>query len=204
VRAEALGWLARPQQLAALIGADDDSLAPLSTLPRPSATVYVHVGDSPVADVEELGPVLVDRLADLLGHARISLKPVIDLREGRSVDGYPHPDDVRERCLLRTGGDRFPHSTGSGRTVDVDHPTPYDPGGPPGQTGDHNALPLKRRHHRAKTHLGYHVTPLGPDRWAWRTPHGLTRLVDPAGTHRISLGEEYLYRTRFASGHRSD
>jgi hypothetical protein len=199
LRAEAFGWLARPQQLAALFGDHDGDhagehadLAGLATLPRPETTLYVHVGDSPVAEVEQLGPVLLDRLAELLGHTRITLRPVIDLHHGRAIDGYAHPDDVRERCFLRTGGDRFPHSTGSTRAVDLDHPIPYDPGGPPGQTGDHNALPLKRRHHRAKTHLGYHVTPLGPDAWTWRTPHGLARLVDRTGTHRISLAEEYL------------
>jgi len=81
----------------------------------------VHVGDGPVAEVERLGPLLLERLAELLGHTRITLRPVIDLREGRCVTGYAHPDDVRERCLLRTGGDRFPYSTRSGRDVDLDH-----------------------------------------------------------------------------------
>ncbi|SFC84929.1 protein of unknown function [Nocardioides terrae] len=198
LRAEAFGWLARPQELAGLIadstGDADEAATALAALPRPDATVYVHVGDGPVADVEQLGPLLVERLAELLGHTRITLRPVIDLHEGRSVTGYTHPADVRERCLLRTGGDRFPHSAGSGRNVDLDHPQPFDADGPPGQTGDHNALPLRRRHHRAKTHLGYVVTPLGPDRWTWRTPHCLTRLVDARGTHAVSLGEEYGYR----------
>jgi hypothetical protein len=209
LRAEALGLLARPHQLAALLrdhtggtGQTGDTDQPasdldaLTHLPRPEATLYIHLGDSPVAEVERLGPVLVDRLADLLGHARITLRPVIDLHHGRAINSYTHPADVRERSLLRTEGrgDRFPHSTGSTRSVDLDHPIPYQPDGPPGQTGDHNALPLRRRHHRAKTHRGYTVTPLGPDRWIWTTPHGLTRLVDHAGTHTISLGEGRLLK----------
>ncbi|HRD62840.1 MAG TPA: HNH endonuclease, partial [Nocardioides sp.] len=69
------------------------------------------------------------------------------------------------------------------RSVDFDHPDPYKPNGPPGQTGDHNAAPLGRRHHRAKTHLGYRVRQLGPGTYLWRTPHGLLRLVDRDGTH---------------------
>ena len=67
----------------------------------------------------------------------------------------------------------------------MDHPTAYDPTGPPGQTGDHNAAPLGRRHHRAKTHLPYHSRQLALGRYLWRTPHGLRRLVDNTGTHEL-------------------
>ncbi len=70
----------------------------------------------------------------------------------------------------------------------MDHPDPYDPHGPPGQTGDHNAAPLGSRHHRAKTHLGYR-TQLGLARYLWRTPHGLRRLVDDTGTHEIDTAQ---------------
>ena len=79
----------------------------------------------------------------------------------------------------------FPHATTISRTGDMDHPDPFDAHGPPGQTGDHNAAPLSRRHHRAKTHLAYRSRQLGPARYLWRSPHGLERLVDATGTHQL-------------------
>jgi hypothetical protein len=76
--------------------------------------------------------------------------------------------------------------TGVGRDrVDLDHSTPYQPQGPPGQTGDHNAAPLTRGRHRAKTHLGYRSVQIFPGVWLWRTPHGLWRVVHPGGTHVV-------------------
>ena len=45
--------------------------------------------------------------------------------------------------------------------------------------------PLGRRNHRAKTHLGYQVIQIDLNRYLWRTPHGLWRLVDESGTHRV-------------------
>ena len=71
----------------------------------------------------------------------------------------------------------------------MDHPEPYDPHGPPGQTGDHNAAPLGRGNHRAKTHLAYRARQLGLARYLWRTPGGLRRLVDATGTHEIDTAQ---------------
>ena len=151
----------------------------------------------PLARVEGLGPRLLDQVRDLLRrHTTITLTPVIDLHNGRSVNGYEHPTDVKKRTELRTTGDVFPHATGlftqHGRAPDHDHTTPYDRNGPPGQTGDHNDTPLSRHHHRAKTHLGYTVLQLGPDRWVWGTPHGLYRLVTGSGTTTITRAEYHL------------
>ncbi|MDZ5623254.1 hypothetical protein SFC88_20620 [Nocardioides sp. HM23] len=66
-------------------------------------------------------------------------------------------------------------------------PTPYDPGGPPGQTGDHNDAPLIRFHHRAKTHDRYTVDQLGLGAYRWVTRHGLARAVTPRGTKKVEL-----------------
>jgi hypothetical protein len=158
---------------------------------RQRAVLHVHLSEaalrqlSGVARVEELGPVLVDQLRRLLGHAELVVKPVIDLNTSRSVNGYEHPADVIERGLLRTTGDVFPHAGSQSRRLDNDHPNRFADTGPPGQTGDHNHAPLGRRHHRAKTHLGYRLHQLALGRYLWQTPHGLWRLVDPTGTHPI-------------------
>jgi hypothetical protein len=95
---------------------------------------------------------------------------------------------VKLRTRLRTVYDVFPHSSSraTGR-LDHDHATPYDPGGPPGQTGDHNDAPLTRYHHRAKTHDGYDVCQLALGAYRWVTPHGLARVVTPRGTKKVQL-----------------
>lgn len=190
LRAVALGWLARPHELAELVGvldeAGDGSRRPGR---RPSAVVHVHLHRATldtgvgVARVEEVGPMLLTQVRRLLGHARVTLRPVLDLARRVAVDAYEHPTSVRQRTELLVPADAFPHSTTLSRRRDLDHATPYDPGGPPGQTGDHNRAPLTRRHHRAKTHLGYSVEQLDATTFRWRTPHGLERLVDHTGTH---------------------
>jgi hypothetical protein len=82
----------------------------------------------------------------------------------------------------------FPYSprTATRNGVDFDHCAAYDPAGPPGQTGPHNTGPLRRRHHRWKTHGGYRCRQAGPGRYLWQTPHGLGLLVDHRGTHRLT------------------
>src|SRR5690606_21897605 len=99
---------------------------------RPRTCVYVHLTDTTLGDpgrhvarIEDHGPVLATQLTDLLRHAQVTLKPVIDLRETISVNAYEHPESLKERIWLLTGGDRAPHATGSsGRHLDYDHPTP--------------------------------------------------------------------------------
>jgi hypothetical protein len=203
LRAEAFGWLAHPDDVISLLngtyGLDDDQ--PHPSTPRPRVVLHAHLSqeaveaklggsaDGVVVRVEELGPMLLDSFLALTGRADLELKPVVDLTQGRSVNQYEHPADVQERGFLRTTGDVFPHAQRQSRSFDSDHPEPYDPHGPPGQTGDHNHAPLGRRSHRAKTHLGYRVWQLGPNRYLWRTPHGLWRVVDGAGTHAVDPEE---------------
>ncbi|MFW6868329.1 hypothetical protein ACOACQ_13125 [Nocardioides sp. CPCC 206347] len=208
-RAEAFAMLADPAAVLAFLRGEhptdtpetDEAPAAPTPSPAPVASVVVHVSAdaetgllNPVARVEGMGPMLLSQVRDLLRrYAKVTVTPVIDLHAGRSVNGYEHPTDVKTRTELRTIGDVFPHATGTftrtGRAPDHDHTVAYDKHGPPGQTGDHNDTPLRRHHHRAKTHAGYRVHQLGPDRWIWRTPHGLHRLVTTGGTTTITAGE---------------
>lgn len=210
-RAEAVELLSRPHEAAAFLDGLADNAAthrdPVPKRRRP-ATIVVQVdhdvlsGRVPgVARVEGIGPLLLEQVADLLRHRAVTVHPVIDLNVGRSVNGYEHPTACKDRTLLRTTRDVFPHSSGRGTgRLDHDHAMPYDPNGPPGQTGDHNDAPLNRRDHRAKTHLGYHVRQLGLGAYRWETPHGLVRVVTGRGTaiveplcsnDRKVLGEVY-------------
>ena len=205
LRAEAFGWLAHPERVLELLGSAEPTAAP--TPPRPRPVVHRHRTQAPrlrggVARGGAVGPLLLDQVRRLLAHAHVDLKPTIDLADAIRVNAYEHPEAVKERVHLRTVGEAFPHATRVSRRVDMDHPVEYDQNGPPGQTGDHNAAPVGRTHHRAKTHLGYRVRQLGPGDYVWRTPHGLHRRVDATGTHVIDAetGEELI---RSAGLHRA-
>lgn len=210
LRVQALLTLARPHDAAALLGeaAADPAAATETVAPAPSrrptrnAVVYVHLHEhvldgtaAGVARVEALGPHLLSQLRELLGDHEITLAPVIDLHHATAVTAYEHPTKVKLRTELRTSGDVFPCSSHlPGRRVDHDHAVPYDPLGPPGQTGDANDAPLTRRHHRVKTHQRYRLQQTGPGSYLWTTPHGLRRRVDHTGTHTTDLidGEWYV------------
>jgi hypothetical protein len=64
---------------------------------RPRAVVYIHLSEEALnaggARVEDVGPVLLNRLHALLGdHCTISMKPVIDLPAGHTpIDSYEIP-----------------------------------------------------------------------------------------------------------------
>jgi hypothetical protein len=162
-------------------------LSPLA----PKAVLYVHLHEAAilgvhgVARVEGFGPRTLSQLQSLLGRTQLRVQPVKDLSDRVRSTSYDHPESLRERVHLTTGGDYWPFATSTSRTVDLDHPIPYDATGPPGQTGSHNSGPLGRRHHRWKTHAGYRARQCGQGRYAWLTPHGLGFLVDHTGTRRI-------------------
>ncbi len=218
LRAIAFGWLARPAELLRLllehVIADDEEPegdpsratampadllealrgADLSAL-VPRSVLYVHLHETSilsadgVARVEGLGPMTLAGLHELLGRTAITIKPVIDLADRVTTTAYEHPEAVKERVHLITGGDYWPFATSTSRGADLDHVTPYfdpDQGGPSDQTGTHNSGPLSRTHHRWKTHAGYRATQSGHGRYVWMTPHGLAFLVDHRGTRPIS------------------
>ena len=211
LRAIALGWLARPAEVVQLLleaqGKSDelsratavpaDLLEALATAKperfRPRVDLHVHLSDlsiaglaAPIARVEGVGPLLAD--SQLFDGCRVRVTPVIDLNDRIAVDCYEHPTGLAQRVRLGFPGDYFPYAAGVpglAGAADLDHPTPYDADGPPGQTGTHNSGPLSRRHHRWKTHAGYTSRQSGRQRYVWRTPQGRHYLVDRRGTHRI-------------------
>ena len=171
----------------------DIDLTPLA----PKVVLHVHLheaalhGADGVARVEGFGPVTLARLTELLRGSVVKVQPVKDLSDRVRYTAYEHPESLRDQVHLVTGGDYWPWATSTSRTVDLDHPIPYDHGHddgrdpPPDQTGPHNSGPLGRRHHRWKTHAGYRSRQCGEGRYVWLTPHGLGFLVDHTGTHRI-------------------
>ena len=161
---------------------------------RGRGRLFVHLTDEAlrtregVARVEGVGPIDVRQLAEVLGHADVTVTPVLDLRQRRRSDAYEHPEVTKDHVWVQTGGDCFPFTprTATRDGVDFDHAIPYDDTGPPGQTGPHNSGPLRRRHHRTKTHGGYTTRVVGPGRHLWRTTYGQAYLVDHTGTTRLT------------------
>lgn len=161
---------------------------------RGRGRLFVHLTDAAlrsgrgVARIEGVGPIDVAQLAEVLGHADVTVTPVLDLSTRPRSDAYEHSEAVKDHVWSLAGGDVFPFSprTATRSDVDFDHSSPYDPTGPPGQTGPHNSGPLRRRHHRWKTHGGYRCRVAGPGRHLWQTPNNLTYLVDRSGTRRLS------------------
>jgi len=187
LEAKAIELLIDPRAAVAFLDGLD-----LPPAPRRAATVFVHLSQAAlaglpaVARVEDVGPLLLDQLSELLGRRDIALRPVIDLNHSHAVSGYEHPTAVKQRTVLRMIGDAFPHSSTGTARVDHDHCTPYHDVGPPGQTGDHNDAPLSRKHHRVKTHQpGWRLDQLALGAYRWVSPHGLGRMVTPSGTRRF-------------------
>ena len=161
---------------------------------RGRGRLFVHLTDEAlrtrtgIARIEGVGPIDVRQLHEVLGHADVTVTPVLDLRMRRRVDAYEHPEVVKDHVWTQTGGDCFPFTprTATRDGVDYDHAVPYDDTGPPGQTGPHNSGPLRRHHHRTKTHGGLTTRVVGPGRHLWQSPHGQAFLVDHTGTTRLT------------------
>ena len=161
----------------------------------PRAVLYIHLHEASllsmdgVTRVEGLGAHSMAQLRLLLAGRDVVVKPVIDLAERVRSTAYEHPESLKERVHLLTGGDYWPFATSTSRHVDYDHPIPYNPHGPPGQTSIHNSGPLGRRHHRWKTHAGFRARQSGLGRYAWLTPNGLGFIVDYDGTRQVTAEE---------------
>ena len=132
-RAAALGWLANPQATLDLFDQTADHLRhpprnptqdaqPTRPDPRPPATLYVHLTDTPTLEtgsapglgwrrVEGIGPVTLNRLQSWLANSRVTVKPVIDLPHQTPVDAYEIPNRVREAIHLICPVDCFPYAT---------------------------------------------------------------------------------------------
>ncbi|MGC3993311.1 MAG: hypothetical protein QM779_04150 [Propionicimonas sp.] len=198
VRSRALGRLADPEGVLALLDGVDDSTPAAERVEKPSrrrhapvAQVYVHVGsdvleEGGAARIEKIGPVLVDELSNLVGHHRIRLTPVVYVHDvERAVDAYEVPEGMRESVLGRDRYEVFPFSTRAARGCDQDHTIPFAAGAT-GQTRPSNLGPLTRGVHRGKTHAGWKLEQPRPGVFRWTSPRGQQYLVGPDGTRNVT------------------
>lgn len=192
LRARALGLLAEPAEIVELLAGRSPEAKPSTR--RPRTRVYVHLsaddlGPAGVARVEGLGPVLADELRHLVGAGTVQLTPVLRLGDAeRAVDAYEVPDRVRAEVVLRDRYEVFPSSALEGRSGDLDHTDPYQPGRRR-QTRSSNLGPLGRPAHRAKTHGGWQLAQPRPGVFWWTSPRGQVYRVGPDGTRNLTPGD---------------
>lgn len=100
--------------------------------------VAVHVDRTVLAEGEGLGrleasrtvwamPVLADWLAELVGHTRITVRPVLDPEAIPASDAYEVGERMRRAVGLRNPVEVFPGSARGSRSCDLDHTDPWHP-----------------------------------------------------------------------------
>jgi hypothetical protein len=170
-------------------GTDQDPAKLADHAPVVHLYVHTYAGNEPgsgIARLEGHGPVTQDWVRDVLGPTcRFKITPVLNLEGQTPVDAYEIPDRHRQAVHLMTPADTFPYGSSLSRGMDLDHTTPWNPSGPPGQSGLGNYGPMTRTHHRIKTHGGWGVQQPFPGIYLWRGPHGAFYLVDHTGTRQL-------------------
>ncbi len=207
-RAATLGNLARGEATLPLPGTHGPVVEPAQTRARTTGVhqhrgvvLYVHLSEQALATGTGIAlaennrrQFTVDQIREWCSTAgRITIKPVIDLKEEITSTGYQPSDRLREQVVLRDRFCPFPYCESSARHGDLDHIEPYDPDGPPGQTASTNLAAPCRTHHRVKTFSTwtYRVSTsstTGQRAYLWRSPHGYTFLKDRSGTQDLTPG----------------
>ena len=170
----------------------------------PAVSLVVHLYGGPrevsaegeeldrIARVEGHGAVSETWLREVLGRfARFDVRPVLHPEGLAPVESYEVPARHRRAVRLLAPTETFPWGTtaSTGPTVQLDHVVPWDPHGPPAQTGLHNLAPLSTLHHRLKTHGGWQSAMPWPGVQLWRDPHGQVYLRDTSGTRQVTTQE---------------
>jgi hypothetical protein len=160
----------------------------------PTVVMHVHLTDETLRLNHGIvrtddGPITLEQLQRfLLQHeANVKVRPVTDPAATAPADAYEIPLRLRRAMAIRHPRSVFPHSPTSHR-LDLDHTTPYDRNGPPGQTGLHNLGPLARCEHRAKTVGSWRARQPEPGTYLWRSADGWIMITTNQGTHTLGHG----------------
>ncbi len=114
------------------------------------------------------------------------MKPVLDLSDRVRTTAYEHPESLKERVHLTTGGDYWPYATS---TAGMSTTTTRSPTTTPVHRA--RAAPTTPAHWADDITAARPTPATAPDnaapgRYVWLTPNGLGYLVDHRGTRRIS------------------
>ena len=184
----------------------------------PKRVLYLHLNESSfdrdrngAVRFEDEQPITGGHLLELLAGTRVTLKPVIDLANTRSVERYEVPDDLREAVQLSAPRSLSPWAPTSSRatSVDMDHAQEYDPDATADDAPDHepqtrldNLGPLHRGAHRLKTHQrGWTCRQPRPGVRYWRSRHGYVYRVDPTGTHPLGKHDMTAFQAGVDADH---
>lgn len=150
----------------------------------PQVVVNLHAYAAPdvegIARVEGCGAMTQAWIKEHLSpHAKVTVRPILDIEGQAPVDAYEIPDRHRRAVRLMTPADTFPYST-SLHPDQIDHTEPYRHGPDAvgaGQSGLGNYGPLSTPHHRLKTFGRWTVKQPFPGIYMWvrRSPHGCAR-----------------------------
>ena len=161
----------------------------------PTVVMHVHLTDDTLRAGHgvvrtDAGPITLEQLQRfLIQHdAKITIRPVTDPAAAASADAYEIPLRLRRAMAIRHPRSVFPHSPAANR-LDLDHTTPYDNNGPPGQTGMHNLGPLARCEHRAKTVGSWRARQPEPGTYLWRSAEGWIMITTNQGTLTLGHGQ---------------
>jgi hypothetical protein len=112
-----------------------DALREIDLTPlAPKGVLHVHLheavlhGVDGVARIEGFGPVTIGRLTEMLRGCVVKVQGVKDLSDRVRYTAYEHPESLRDQVHLVTCGDYWPYAGSRSRSVDLDHPIPYDHG----------------------------------------------------------------------------
>ncbi len=138
----------------------------------------LHLADHS-GEIPGYGPI-VPSLARAMAGDRAWRRWVADPVQGHLLDHgrttYRPPVRLRAFVTARDRTCRFPRCGQPGYRCDIDHTHPYHGGG---ATSAANCRSLCRRHHRLKTHHGWHLEAHRDGSCTWTSPTGHTYLVRP-------------------------
>jgi hypothetical protein len=138
--------------------------------------IYTHVRpDQAMVDVDNTRSVITpEHLQEWCQQAgtTVTVKPVIDLNEELTTDGYKPTERQNEQTRLRWPTCPFPFcdrpSWRQGANADSDHITEW----PAGATTTSNLAPPCRGHHRLKTFTAWTYRRIPGVGWEWTSPLG--------------------------------
>ncbi|HLR84153.1 MAG TPA: HNH endonuclease signature motif containing protein, partial [Nocardioidaceae bacterium] len=150
----------------------------------PATMLYIHFDRTwGTYSLDGLGAITRSEAAEILGHSKVTVRPVIDLESTITATGYVASPRLKEQTALFNGSlCTFPSCDRPARVCDYDHITNFRDSG---ATDSRNGHRLCRYHHRAKTFTDWDVQSPAPGVWVWTSPTGRTYLVTGGTTTRL-------------------
>ena len=144
--------------------------------------------------MERFGPATIARIKDWAGRSRVTIQPVLDMARTDAVDAHDPPAWMRELVILRDRHCVFPWCTRDARACDLDHITPYEENGPPGQTRPDALAALADA--PAKTCRDGATTAPRPADYQWTGPQGQTYGAPRGAPPPAKLSDAWTGRPR--------